>query len=290
MDGFGQPTENAVPWKKIAIIGGAALGVILIIVVVVLVVRARNAAEIDQTKLDRTTDQVNSAIANCENAADPQACRASAIEEAAITVGDSDVCGMLEGEERDSCLWVLARDKQDASVCKEIENEADRASCNDEVTMKAALYAGNADACNGISDADAKENCRSTILQQQAHAGSCDSQELGVPYCNGIPLMESAVAARNPAGCDPIVDEELKADCKDIIGPGDVDRDDLNATLEARYGTSDTNPDSDGDGLTDFAEVNEWGTDPVNFDTDGDSFSDGQEVAGGYNPLGAGTL
>jgi hypothetical protein len=69
-----------------------------------------------------------------------------------------------------------------------------------------------------------------------------------------------------------------------------------------------TNPDSDGDGLTDVVELNVWGTDPnladtdldglsdgdevnvhgtdpQNPDTDGDGFNDGDEIVAGTDPL-----
>ncbi|MEN1727169.1 MAG: ASPIC/UnbV domain-containing protein, partial [Pseudomonadota bacterium] len=45
--------------------------------------------------------------------------------------------------------------------------------------------------------------------------------------------------------------------------------------------------DSDGDGLTDEAEVNVYGTDPANPDTDGGGVLDGQEVARNTDPLNA---
>lgn len=48
--------------------------------------------------------------------------------------------------------------------------------------------------------------------------------------------------------------------------------------------------DSDGDGLTDYQEVEIWGTDPYNPDTDGDGYSDFDEIKSGYNPLGEGKL
>lgn len=48
--------------------------------------------------------------------------------------------------------------------------------------------------------------------------------------------------------------------------------------------------DSDGDGLTDYQEVEIWGTDPNNFDTDSDGYSDFDEIKAGYNPLGEGQL
>lgn len=70
----------------------------------------------------------------------------------------------------------------------------------------------------------------------------------------------------------------------------DKDRDGLTEDEEVAYGTSDTETDTDGDGLSDFDEVNRWGTDPTNVDTDGDGFADFMEILSGYNPAGDGPL
>ncbi|MDD4902686.1 MAG: CAP domain-containing protein [Patescibacteria group bacterium] len=48
--------------------------------------------------------------------------------------------------------------------------------------------------------------------------------------------------------------------------------------------------DSDGDGLSDWEEINVYGTDPHDPDTDGDGMNDGDEVSLGRNPLGPGKL
>lgn len=48
--------------------------------------------------------------------------------------------------------------------------------------------------------------------------------------------------------------------------------------------------DSDGDGLSDYEEINIYGTDPYNPDTDGDGMNDGDEVKAGRNPRGPGKL
>jgi outer membrane biosynthesis protein TonB len=53
--------------------------------------------------------------------------------------------------------------------------------------------------------------------------------------------------------------------------PGDGDRDGLPASVEALFGSSDSNPDSDGDGIPDGVEVKGWATSPTSTDTDGDS-------------------
>ncbi len=51
----------------------------------------------------------------------------------------------------------------------------------------------------------------------------------------------------------------------------------------------DPNADPDHDGLTNLQEQ-QYGTNPNNPDTDGDGYHDGAEVKAGYNPLGPGKL
>lgn len=70
----------------------------------------------------------------------------------------------------------------------------------------------------------------------------------------------------------------------------DNDKDGLDDIREQEIGTSPTQADSDGDGLTDGEEVITWKTYPLNPDSDGDTHMDGKEVANGYNPLGPGKL
>ncbi len=76
----------------------------------------------------------------------------------------------------------------------------------------------------------------------------------------------------------------------------DVDRDGLYAREEYYWGSSDTNPDTDGDGLSDFFEVREgWEVaipgaayisrpDPTRADSDGDGISDADERTLGLDP------
>jgi outer membrane protein OmpA-like peptidoglycan-associated protein len=59
---------------------------------------------------------------------------------------------------------------------------------------------------------------------------------------------------------------------------GDADGDGLMNKEEKQLGTDKKNPDTDGDGLTDGAEVKQYNTNPLKADSDGDGLTDGEEV------------
>ena len=70
----------------------------------------------------------------------------------------------------------------------------------------------------------------------------------------------------------------------------DVDLDGILDAEEKTLGTSNYLNDTDGDGLSDKKEIEEWNTDPTKKDTDGDGFTDLFEIMNGYSPTGEGTL
>lgn len=63
-----------------------------------------------------------------------------------------------------------------------------------------------------------------------------------------------------------------------IFGSLDCDKDGLTDEEERRIGTDPCNPDTDGDGLSDFDEVRRYGTDPLKADTDADGLNDRVEI------------
>lgn len=70
----------------------------------------------------------------------------------------------------------------------------------------------------------------------------------------------------------------------------DVDRDGVLQKVEEDYGSSDTEADTDHDGLSDYEEIYFWYSDPTVRDTDGDGIMDGTEIKQGTSPAGSGKL
>lgn len=92
-------------------------------------------------------------------------------------------------------------------------------------------------------------------------------------------------------GAQTVSEEEIKR-VQMIIAQfaDDMDRDGLSVDKEKELGTSDSEFDTDWDGVPDKDEVDRWGTDPTKADTDDDGFSDGFEINSGFNPKGQGKL
>jgi serine/threonine protein kinase len=65
---------------------------------------------------------------------------------------------------------------------------------------------------------------------------------------------------------------------------GDNDEDGLSNAQELAGGTDPENDDTDGDGLNDGQEVNQYGTNPKQEDSDGDTLVDGAEIEHGTSP------
>lgn len=107
------------------------------------------------------------------------------------------------------------------------------------------------------------------------------------PHATGAAVLQ---LAKNPAMTPAQLRAALVVAVKDVgttgydyrTGSGrislDADADGLNHDEELLYGTSPINADTDGDGLSDMAEVKIYVTSPINADTDGDGVSDYDEI------------
>lgn len=90
--------------------------------------------------------------------------------------------------------------------------------------------------------------------------------------------FEEDIAAQQTAESELQAAETATAEAATAEALGDDDDDGLSNSRELSLGTDPDNADTDGDGLNDGQEVNQYGTNPNQQDSDGDTLSDGAEV------------
>ena len=97
------------------------------------------------------------------------------------------------------------------------------------------------------------------------------------PNNNGVPGNPRNGASGDP-DADGLTNIQEQTRTTNPVNP-DTDGDGLNDGAEVNtYLTNPKVADTDGDGLSDGAEINTYGTSPTNVDSDGDDFKDGVEV------------
>jgi hypothetical protein len=116
---------------------------------------------------------------------------------------------------------------------------------------------------------------------------------------SGIILILIVVGGcgKKPTNSDiPVVTSSVDTVTRDVETPkverfpDDLDRDGIDNETERQMGLSETEFDTDGDGLSDWQEIHVFKTDPTKIDTDGDGYSDAEEILNGYNPNGLGKI
>ncbi len=267
MNGFDQTSDSTrPPWKIVVLVAGAAVIAVALIVGAVLFVRSRQKVEIASQNMDRIEAQLASSLAGCAQEPDPEECRNQKVLLAAKATGASTVCEQLTGSDHDSCVWTVAKDREDPESCAAIADVERAKTCSDQINVRLALSKKDASFCDKVLDAAKQDGCRNSVDGPLTEA-NCVGRGSDQAVCDKLAQFEAAVAAKDPSKCLELSDETEQSRCADLVGTGDVDLDGLMADEERSYGSSDTNPDTDGDGYSDFAEVK-----------------------AGYNPAGPGKL
>lgn len=96
-------------------------------------------------------------------------------------------------------------------------------------------------------------------------------------------VIKKSVAPQSGVTADQARQQEFNSALKKLSA-SDQDLDGIPDSEEAKYQTSATSSDTDGDGLTDWQEIFIYKTNPLKADTDGDGKADGYEARRGLNP------
>ena len=269
-------------WIKVGLIG---LGLVVIALVTVVVVNVLKNRELGQQSVDVMSQAaaLESQIgAECDSG--DTACLERARADAARTLGVSQACDELTADVYTNCVTLIAQDKQDPEACKTLSG-ADQTTCLDSAYLLSANTELKLVTCDQISEPTKQSACRTQVSANLVAQGKCVEADVDASVCSSALAVAAAIKTGDPAACATLPQDMERYDCERGINSVDDDHDQLVLADEFRLGLSDSNPDSDSDGLSDGNEVNEYQTDPAKADTDGDGFTDGTEVSGGYDPL-----
>jgi len=243
------PDEEAprlTPWyKKRQIVIMVVSVLVLMVVAGVGVVFAMNMIQANNAAkqvVAQKTAAVQEMVANGTS-------QSSAARQAAFVDGCK---GLADGEYM-NCVSLIAIDNSDPTIC-DVLTGAEKQSCSDSATLVKATAGKSYTACDSIFDATLIASCRATLSSIAARVGDCAGYGVPAEFCDAQKLLDAAIATGDPASCDALI-TDAKAGCHDIFNATDADKDGLTLAEEHTLGTSDQNPDTDGDGYNDGDEV-----------------------------------
>jgi gliding motility-associated-like protein len=240
---------------------------------------------------------------------------------------DTDGDGLNDGDEVTDGTNPI--DSCDPNINALPTNDCDNDGLDNTAEITAGTDNTNPDTdADGLNDGEEVTNGSDPLNPCSPNAGALASNDCDG---DGLTSADETTAGTDPANPDTdndgINDGDEVTDSTDPLNPcdpninalasNDCDNDGLNNDGETTAGTDNTNPDTDGDGILDGAEITDGsdplnscdpnplalasndcdtdgldnanenlnGTDPSNPDTDGDGINDGSEVSGSSNPL-----
>lgn len=258
-----QPPEAPKQWfqrpevlKRIGLVAG--VGFVLIVVAIFINNLVTSMASAPKNELEATRAEVAQRQADC----DPQdeSCKTQAQTQVARASGIAKACDGLEKDAQENCVTLIAQEQKEATWCEILTSSAQQV-CKDSVLLARAADGEGIGVCGDIESSTKKSSCEAVVTATARSSGDCAKYGVSEQVCSDQQVINDLLLAEDFNGCAALA-EDSRRDCIELFSSTDADSDGLTAQEEFEIGTSDADPDSDGDG-----------------------YQDGEEVAAGYNPL-----
>ena len=205
-----------------------------------------------------------------------------------------DMCKRLSDHSaQESCIGGVAIALKDQSICDEFKSEPyEYQECRDRVNAFLApdksVYIDEAGEVRGVKIEECAKAktleysklCVGNVLKEGNVLIGYINNEVFENNWNDFYHYRIAVTKED---CSKIILKGGKDACIDMIknigfSYYDYDGDNVSDEKELWFSTDPGNPDTDGDGLTDYDEILNYHIDPTNPDTDGDGLTDYDEI------------
>jgi hypothetical protein len=199
----------------------------------------------------------NSPLSNSNKAADNK--QAEAAKEkvaydnyqknlAVVYAKNIDLCQTLvEDDEINECLDAIAVQANRKDYCERIKNDDKlKTQCLDSIDFMNISWGANPNLCDTLADAALKENCYEEYFSKLNNLSQCE-------------IVKDPARQKH---CQDIVDNRLKSLTAAKAAIKDSDHDGLPDDVEISYGTNPFKADTDGDGVSDYEEINTYHTNP----------------------------
>jgi hypothetical protein len=290
MNDYTTYSEQPTSWfrRPVVLIGiGGILVLFGVIYGVLLIFGGEPLSEEAQLVVDQIEEVAKE---DCALDEDPENCEIDLVFSNARDLGSVELCSVLEQEEDiNSCILSVARKWERPDYCEEINDKEVSEQCQSLLYFYLAMEDRDESLCLQIPDQETQESCHLRFAGPIT-TDNCQERLSDTEYCDDLETITRAQLTSNSHLCYQLKTLNGWIECIDQVGYPDDDEDGLTLSDEDLIGTSDLNPDTDGDALGDYDETREYYTDPLDEDTDDDTYLDGAEVAQGYNPRGEGRL
>lgn len=256
-DWNGTDTPKSPKWwqsKRVQMIGAIAIGVILLALIVVGIYVRQMDSSTAQVQ-EEADGMITRDAGECETAIDKDACLASLRTRTARSLGAVAVCEGLIEQSYLNCVTLIAQEQQNLTACNALQN-SEKQSCLDSVNLLLATEKQDYGICKDISDDDLRFSCEQLTLQSVIAQNACNTHGIDASICDDGKNLNDILERGTIRDCANLALESTRENCEEIFSVKDSDNDGLSDADEVLiHETDPRNADSDGDGYSDGEEV-----------------------------------
>ena len=184
------------------------------------------------------------------------------IYEYALTKQSASACAAMENQDNISlCLFNLAQANLKEEFCVLIANQEGQTQCQEQIIFSRARQTKDPSWCAHL-EADKQKQCQSLVIAPMSDPQECEifADTEAKMECQSAKIYQQAMSANDQKLCLDIPWSWQKANCLadflKIDVNSDQDNDGLKYYEEIQYGTDPDKADTDGDAYTDQEEIN----------------------------------